>query len=223
VQKVPVYVYPSRGERFRSFAKAFVLGAAAAAVVTVGVVAELGEGPPTPQEPAIVPPQTAAPTPAPKVAAGADAPARKTPKPAAGRTGSGGAAAQKKAQTTGGTKTQRAAAKKTPSARSGAASRKSARKTQKPAATTPATTTEPKRFAWAPVDGAVGYRLELFRGDKQVLEAQTKVPAYELANEWRHAGNTERLTAGEYRWYVWPVFRSGPAGQAVVQARLTVP
>ena len=61
------------------------------------------------------------------------------------------------------------------------------------------------------------------RGDKQVLEAQTKVPAYELANEWRHAGNTERLTPGEYRWYVWPVFSSGPAGQAVVQARLAVP
>jgi hypothetical protein len=73
------------------------------------------------------------------------------------------------------------------------------------------------------VDGAVGYRLELFRGDKQVLETQTKVAAYELASQWRHAGKTESLTPGGYRWYVWPIYSSGPAAQAVVQARLTVP
>ena len=82
---------------------------------------------------------------------------------------------------------------------------------------------EPRRFAWAPVDGAVAYRLELFRGQKQVFEARTVLPVYELPGTWRHAGRTERLTTGSYRWYVWPVLPSGPADTAVVQARLTVP
>jgi hypothetical protein len=72
------------------------------------------------------------------------------------------------------------------------------------------------------VDGAVAYRLELFRGDKQVLETRTKAPAYELGGQWRHGGKTESLSPGGYRWYVWPVYPSGPAAQAVVQARLTV-
>ena len=36
-------------------------------------------------------------------------------------------------------------------------------------------------------------------------------------------GRTVRLTPGTYRWYVWPVTKSGRATQAVVQAKLTVP
>ena len=82
---------------------------------------------------------------------------------------------------------------------------------------------EPRRFAWAPVNGAVGYRLELFRGNEQVLVARTTAPAYELAPRWRHRGHDESLTGGSYRWYVWPVLPSGPADAAVVQATLTVP
>ncbi len=81
----------------------------------------------------------------------------------------------------------------------------------------------PRRFAWAPVDGAVAYRIELFRGTKQVLEERTKDPAYELVSPWRHAGRSERLTSGSYRWYVWPVFSTGAAANAVVQAKLVVP
>ena len=219
VQQVPVYVYPARGDRFRSFAKAFALGAAAATVVTVGVVAELGEGPPAAQEPAAIPPRVAAPTPASTAAGGAAA--RQTPKPSTARgSGNGRAAAQEKTPATA-PKTQRQAAKKPAPTPSGAASRKSARPTKKPAAATP--TLEPKRFAWAPVDGAVGYRFELFRGDKQVLEVRTTTPAYELESSWRHGGKTETLTPGGYKWYVWPIFSSGPAAAAVVQARLSVP
>ncbi len=81
----------------------------------------------------------------------------------------------------------------------------------------------PRRFAWAPVEGAVGYRIELFRGTKQVLEERTKDPAYELVSPWRHAGHSEQLTSGSYRWYVWPVFSTGAAANAVVQAKLVVP
>jgi len=82
---------------------------------------------------------------------------------------------------------------------------------------------EPRRFAWAPVDGAVGYRLELFRDDEQVLGVRTKTPAYELPGQWRHGGRNETLARGNYRWYVWPILASGTANAAVVQARLTIP
>jgi hypothetical protein len=82
---------------------------------------------------------------------------------------------------------------------------------------------EQRRFAWAPVEGAVAYRVELFRGTKQVLRARTKDPVYELVSPWRHLGRTENLTAGSYRWYVWPIFASGPAAEAVVQAKLSIP
>jgi hypothetical protein len=226
VREVPVYVFPSRGDRFRSLAKAFALGAAAAAVVTVGVVAELGEGPATPQEPVTTPPRVAAPTPTPKVAAGGAA-TKKTPKPAAaGGNDKSGAAVKQKPRSAGRPKTQPRATKKPASKPSGAPVLRSApskaKETTKPAAT-PASTPEPRRFAWAPVDGAVGYRFELFRGDEQVLEVRTKTPAYELETSWRHAGKTERLSPGGYKWYVWPVFSSGPAAAAVVQAKLSVP
>jgi hypothetical protein len=201
VREVPVYVLPSRGDRFRSFAKAFALGAAAAAVVTVGVVSELGEGPATSQEPVTTPPRIAAPTPAPKAASGGGATSESS-KPAVNGSDTGHASSGKAASRTAQPNKKQAA--------------------KRPAAT-PAASPEPRRFAWAPVDGAVAYRLELFRGDKQVLEVRTTAPAYELGNQWQHAGTTERLSPGGYRWYVWPVYPSGPAGQAVVQAQLTVP
>ena len=82
---------------------------------------------------------------------------------------------------------------------------------------------EPRRFAWAPVTGAVSYRFELFRGDEQVLRTTTTNPAYELPTSWEHEGREESLTPGSYRWYVWPVLASGPADAAVVQASLDVP
>jgi len=102
--------------------------------------------------------------------------------------------------------------------------------TPKPkAATTPPKKTaaapaaaETRRFAWAPVDGAVGYHVELFRGNDRVLAQDTKEPVLELAPSWRYEGRTVTLTPGEYRWYVWPVTASGRGTQAVVQAKLTV-
>ena len=88
-----------------------------------------------------------------------------------------------------------------------------------PAASAPV---ETRRFAWAPVDGAVGYHVELFRGNDRVLARDTKQPVLELAPTWRYQGHTVKLTPGEYRWYVWPVTASGRGTQAVVQAKLTV-
>ncbi len=81
---------------------------------------------------------------------------------------------------------------------------------------------ETRRFAWAPVAGAVGYHVELFRGNDRVLAQDTKEPVLELAPSWRYEGRTVTLTPGEYRWYVWPVTASGRGAEAVVQAKLTV-
>ena len=87
----------------------------------------------------------------------------------------------------------------------------------------PAAASEPKRFAWAPVNGAVGYRFELFRGDKQVLDVRTTTPGYELPARWRHEGRDRDPHEGRLPLVRLAVRPSGPAAVAVVQARLTVP
>ena len=81
----------------------------------------------------------------------------------------------------------------------------------------------PRRFSWAPVENAVAYHVELFRGADRILARETTKPVLDLGESWRHEGRLVRLTPGTYRWYVWPVTSSGRAAQAVVQARLTVP
>jgi hypothetical protein len=73
------------------------------------------------------------------------------------------------------------------------------------------------------VDGAVGYHVELFKGADRVLEKETTEPVLELGPSWRYAGRETRLTPGSYRWYVWPVTKSGRSTEAVVQATLDVP
>jgi hypothetical protein len=93
----------------------------------------------------------------------------------------------------------------------------------KPTTATPATAPETRRFAWAPVPGATGYHVELFKGADRVLAQETKQPVLELGSTWRYEGKTVRLSPGVYRWYVWPVTNSGRATQAVVQAKLTIP
>jgi hypothetical protein len=214
-----VYVYPSRRERLLSFAKAFALGAAAATVVTVGVVSETSDGPST-VDAGTTPPRTTAPvTEAPSGGAAGTPPATTAAGRAAGVAGAGAAKATqtKRPQVRGaGPKAASGAA-----ATSGKATGSSQGSKPKPAPAAPAA--ESRRFAWAPVEDAVGYRFELFRGDKQVLETRTSQPAYELAGSWQHDGQTESLDSGEYRWYVWPIFSSGPAAQAVVQAKLSIP
>jgi hypothetical protein len=88
---------------------------------------------------------------------------------------------------------------------------------------TPAATTEARRFAWAPVVGALSYHVELFRGADRVLAKETTQPILELGPSWRYEGKTIELTPGSYRWYVWPVTKTGRATEAVVQAKLDIP
>ncbi len=60
-------------------------------------------------------------------------------------------------------------------------------------------------------------------GPTECSREETKEPVLELGQTWRHEGRVVRLTAGSYRWYVWPVTESGRATQAVVQAKLSIP
>jgi hypothetical protein len=233
----------SRTERLWSFAKAFVLGAAVATVVTVGVVSEMSEGPPAQQDEAItVPPRAAAAAPA-RTSDGAASKPTKAPPATQSRRDRGDAKAPggqqvgpKRSATKRSGAVEHAAGAKQPSgakqsvggkqpsgAKQPTRSKPTATARQKQAPKPAAAPADTRRFAWAPVEGAVGYRVALFRGDKQVLEARTKTPVYELASRWRHAGRTQELSTGSYRWYVWPVFASGPAAQAVVQAELAIP
>lgn len=74
-------------------------------------------------------------------------------------------------------------------------------------------------FAWAPAPGARSYRVWLYRADRLVFTAVTRRPRVELPRRWTFGGRSYRLSAGRYRWYVWPLF--GPSlrpGKAVVQA-----
>jgi hypothetical protein len=85
----------------------------------------------------------------------------------------------------------------------------------------------PRTFVWVPVKGADAYEVQFFRGSRRVLLTRTSRPRLEvLTGRARGSGQRFVLTPGSYRWYVWPLFRSGSAvrrGDAVVQAKLVVP
>lgn len=89
----------------------------------------------------------------------------------------------------------------------------------------PARTAAPqaRRFAWAPTPGATGYHVELFRGSVLVFSKDTPTPQVTVPARWRHRGQRRVLSAGEYRWYVWPVTAGRRATQAIVQAKVDVP
>ena len=69
---------------------------------------------------------------------------------------------------------------------------------------------------------AIGYRVELFRGEERVFSRRTAEPLLALPRRWTYEGHGVTLDAGTYRWVVWPVFRDGVADVAVVQASLSI-
>ena len=68
---------------------------------------------------------------------------------------------------------------------------------------------EPRRFAWAPVDGAVAYHVELFKGSDRVLAKETKEPILELGPSWRYEGTSRAAVARHV-----PLVRRGPSRRA---------
>ncbi|HEU0057490.1 MAG TPA: hypothetical protein VFQ08_09540, partial [Gaiella sp.] len=123
-------------------------------------------------------------------------PARSKPKPAATKPAAtqkrSGAKTSTKPKTTATAKPKTQASVK-PKPKTTTARPKAAATPPKKTAAAPAPA-ETRRFAWAPVDGAVGYHVELFRGNDRVLAKDTKEPVLELAPSWRYQGRTVTLT-----------------------------
>jgi hypothetical protein len=80
----------------------------------------------------------------------------------------------------------------------------------------------PRTFAWAPVAGATGYHVELFRVGKRIFAVDTQRPNALIPARWTFDGRRYRLAPAEYRWYVWPIVAGKRKARAVVQARLVV-
>ena len=79
-----------------------------------------------------------------------------------------------------------------------------------------------RRFAWAPTQGASAYHVELFRHDARIFAADTKQPQLAIPARWQMNGRQQKLSAGEYRWLVWPVVSGRRTPSATVQTTLTI-
>lgn len=63
----------------------------------------------------------------------------------------------------------------------------------------------PPLLVWTAVRGASYYNVQLYRG-RQILSAWPVRPSLKLPRSWVYHGRHYRLSAGRYRWYVWPGF-----------------
>ena len=83
-------------------------------------------------------------------------------------------------------------------------------------------TAPPRRFAWAPVAQASGYRVEFYRRSERVFAATTTRAQIVIPASWKSGGRLRRLESGDYRWYVWSIVDGKRAPTAIVQAKLVV-
>ncbi len=70
---------------------------------------------------------------------------------------------------------------------------------------------ERPQLAWDPVANVRGYRLELYRGTRLILDVVALEPKVTLAARWRFGSRHIELTPGTYRWYVWVTPRTTPS------------
>jgi hypothetical protein len=61
----------------------------------------------------------------------------------------------------------------------------------------------PPLLRWAVVPGATYYNVQLHRGGKKILSVWPRATRYRLSQSWMFGRTRFRLTAGNYRWYVW--------------------
>jgi hypothetical protein len=59
---------------------------------------------------------------------------------------------------------------------------------------------------WRKVRHATYYNVQLYRGAEKVFTAWPSSARLRVSREWRYAGRRQTLSAGVYRWYVWPGF-----------------
>jgi hypothetical protein len=80
----------------------------------------------------------------------------------------------------------------------------------------------PAVFVWLAKPPANVYSVRFFRGDKLVLQRESKEPRFTLPLRWRNGGKTFRLEPGTYRWDVRPA--TGPPsrrrwGEPIVRSK----
>jgi hypothetical protein len=73
-----------------------------------------------------------------------------------------------------------------------------------------------QRLEWAPVVGADGYEVAIYREGRRVYEARTPVPRLELSPSVR-----QELPRGILAWYVWPTRRGVRDGSPNVSSFLS--
>jgi hypothetical protein len=92
---------------------------------------------------------------------------------------------------------------------------------RQPSATSVAST---RGFVWVPVAATSAYDVEFYRAGRRIFAARTTHPKLTVAKSWTYRGRRERFTPGTYRWYVWPIYKSGSGarGTPIVNSVLTV-
>jgi hypothetical protein len=75
-----------------------------------------------------------------------------------------------------------------------------------PTATSTTAKAKAKRLTltWRARPKAKYYNLQLLRNGRKVLSVWPTVARYSLPSRWRYRGHAYALSAGRYRWYVWP-------------------
>ena len=66
-----------------------------------------------------------------------------------------------------------------------------------------AVVSKPPRLAWTAVPKATYYNVQLSRSGR-ILSLWPRGTSLQLPRSWTYKGRRYRLTAGVYRWYVWP-------------------
>ena len=80
-----------------------------------------------------------------------------------------------------------------------------------------------RNFAWAPVQGASEYDVEIRRNGEVLYSGMTSVPHVRVPAQWERGGRKVTLSPGAYQWYVWPVLgASGRRGAALVATTVVI-
>lgn len=64
----------------------------------------------------------------------------------------------------------------------------------------------PPKLSWFAEPRATYYNVQLYRSGRKILTSWPSTTSFQLRRSWRFEGRTYRLTAGLYRWYIWPGF-----------------
>jgi hypothetical protein len=75
----------------------------------------------------------------------------------------------------------------------------------------------PQRLAWAPVAGATGYEVALYKESNRVFVTHTTLPSVELSRTVR-----QTLPHGLLAWYVWPIRAGLRDPSPVVRSQLSL-